>query len=296
MLSSCSPTNAVAGPTLNPPTEIPATKTIEPTQIPTVIPSPTPLPGDLVLPLDTLDDQIPWLPMENSARPGTAMYIFNQEKPPFNSVLVRQAFAAAIDREALVEIASKFGAIDPRAATSLTPPETLGRDLYNTVGIPFDPDQAKAYLAEAGYTDPTKFPDVTILINIGGDAAPGFHVRITDAMIDMWKEYLGVTVTSEVVDWGTYQDRIVSNPPEIVRMSWAADLNDPDNFLRELYYSDSQYNYAHFSNPEYDQLVDQAAENQSPAERQELYIQAERILCESEAVIIPLYHSKWNIP
>jgi ABC-type oligopeptide transport system substrate-binding subunit len=55
--------------------------------------------------------------MENSARPGTYYFYFNLSKPPFNNALVRQAFAAALDREALTEIAKKYGATNPRPAT-----------------------------------------------------------------------------------------------------------------------------------------------------------------------------------
>jgi oligopeptide transport system substrate-binding protein len=248
------------------------------------------------LPVDTLGKNKPWLPMENSARPGTYYFYFNLSKPPFNSVLVRQAFAAAIDREALVEIAAKYGAQDPRPATSFTPPETLGRDLYNKVGIPFDPARAQELLAEAGYTDAGKFPPVTLLINMGGDAAPGFHVKITDEMVRMWEQHLGIKVKVEVVEWGTYRDRIASNPPEIFRLSWAADYNDPDNFLREIFSSGSEYNYGSFSNAEFDLLVNRAKNSYNPAQRQELYIQAEQILCETEAALIPIFHSTYNLP
>jgi len=234
--------------------------------------------------------------MENSARPGTYFFFFNLSKPPFNNALVRQAFAAAIDREALVEVAKKYGANNPRPATTFTPPETLGRDLYNEVGIPFNPANAKDLLAQAGYSDPSKFPPVTLLINVGGDAAPGFHVKITDEMVKMWQQYLGIKVTVEVINWGPYLERIDSSPTEIFRLSWAADYNDPDNFLREIFKSGSQYNYGNFSNTEFNKLVDRAAKSTDPAERQELYIQAERILCETEAALIPIYHSTYNIP
>lgn len=279
-------------------TPVPPTNTLEPTATATAttVPSPTSLPGSVVLPVDTLGKNKPWLPLENSARPGTYYFYFNLSKPPFNSVLVRQAFAAAIDREALVEIAVKYGAQDPKPATSLTPPETLGRDLYNEVGIPFDPAHARELLAQAGYTDAGKFPPVTLLINVGGDAAPGFHVKITDEMVRMWEQHLGIKVTVEVVNWGAYRERIASNPPEIFRLSWAADYNDPDNFLREIFDSGSEYNYGEFSHSEFDLLVNRAKNSYDPAQRQELYIQAERILCETEAVLIPIFHSTYNIP
>lgn len=273
---------------------IPPTVTLEPTA--TLVPSPTPLPGSVVLPVDTLGKNNPWLPLDKAERPGVYYFYFNMEKPPFNSVLVRQAFAAAIDREALVVIAQKYGAKDPRPATTFTPPETLGRDLYNEVGIPFDPIRARELLAEAGYTDASKFPPVKMLINVGGDAAQGFHVKITDEMVKMWEEHLGVKIAVEVINWGPYLDRIALNPPEIFRMTWAADFNDPDNFLREIFKSGSEYNYGSFSNSEFELLVNRARNSYDPAARQELYIQAERILCETETAIIPIYHSTYNIP
>lgn len=278
------------------PSPVPPTRTPEPTATATQVPSPTPLPGSLVLPLDTLGNSNPWLPLENSAIPGTNYFYFNLSKPPFNSVLVRQAFAAAIDREALVKIAEKYGPQNSRPATTLTPPETLGRDLYNEVGISFDPVHAQELLAEAGYTDAGKFPPVTVLINLSGDAAPGFHVKVTNEMVKMWEQHLGIKVTVEVIEWGPYLDRIASDPPELFRLSWGADYNDPDSFLRAIFESGAEYNHGNFSNPEFDALVNRAKDSQDPAERQELYIQAERILCETEAVVIPIFHSTYQKP
>jgi ABC-type oligopeptide transport system substrate-binding subunit len=49
-----------------------------------------------------------------------------------------------------------------------------------------------------------------------------------------------------------------------------------------------------FSNKEYDRLVTLAAKTKDPLKRLELYIQAERILCEEEAAIIPLFHSMFR--
>ncbi len=258
--------------------------------------TPTPLPGTTVLSVDTLVKSIPWLPVENTARPSTYYFYFNLSKPPFNNLLARQAFAAAIDRDALAVIAKGYGIKNPRAATTLTPPEILGRDLYNQVGIPFNPTQAKDLLAQAGYTEASPFPPVTLLTAAGSDAASSLHVKIADAIVQMWQQYLGVKVAVETIRPGAYQERIKSNPPEVFRLAWVADYNDPDDFLREIFHSGSQYNYGKFSNPEFDQLVDRAAKATDPAERQELYILAERLLCETEAVLIPIYHSTYNAP
>jgi ABC-type oligopeptide transport system substrate-binding subunit len=75
------------------------------------------------------------------------------------------------------------------------------------------------------------------------------------------------------------------------QLGWGADYNDPDNFLKTLFRSDSEFNYGRFDNQEFDRLVDEAASTSNPAERQLLYIQAEEILTEQEVGVIPLYHT-----
>jgi len=301
ILASCTAEPAIV-PTASPaPTmtssPIPPTATFTSTPIPpteTPIPSPTPLPGKLVLPIDTLGNSIPWLPVDETARPTVNLIAFNTQRPPFNSALVRQAFAYAVDRQVITDMAQKYKASNPTPATTLTPPEIMGRDLYNEVGTVFDPQKAKELLTEAGYTDPSSFPTVTIIVNASGEKSPGARFNMANAMVEMWKTYLGVSVKVEVIQkYNDYGNRLRTNPPEMFWYGWAADVNDPDNFLRELFHTGSQYNFGEFSNPDFDKLVDRAAKGRDPAERQELYIQAERILCESEAALVPLYHSTY---
>ena len=300
LFSGCAPVPAPT-PTLAPPTftpsPIPATFTPVPTATATSIPSPTPLPGSVVLPVDTLGKNIPWLPLDKTARPAVNYVVFNTLIPPFNSPLVRQAFASAIDRDILVEMATKYKSQNAKHATTFTPPETLGRDLYGEVGTGFDPKMAKDLLTQAGYTDTSVFPPVVFLVNAYGDTAPGARFNIASAMADMWQTNLGVTVEVQVVaKFKDYGSRIKTNPPELFWMGWVAESNDPDNFLQEVFHSSSQYNYGKFSNSEFDKLVDRAATSNDPAKRQELYIQAERILSETEAAMLPIFHSTYNIP
>jgi len=273
---------------------IPPTSTVTPSPLPptaTQIPTPTPLPGTLVLPVDTLGKAIPWLPMDPSATPGVNYVGFNLEIPPFNNALVRRAFAYAIDRQVIAEMAGKYKSSNSQPATTLIPPETLGRGLYNQVGAAFNPQKAKELLNEAGYSDSSTFPTVTMIVNAYGEKAPGARFNMANAMVEMWHEHLGVTVEVKVIKtFADYGNRLKTNPPEIFWQGWAADVNDPDNFMREIFHSDSQYNYGHFSNTEFDQLVDEAAKDRDPAKRQELYILAERLLCETEAALIPLFH------
>ena len=257
----------------------------------TLVPLPTQLPGTLVLSIDTLEKTIPWLPLDATAVPVVNYVAFNTLRPPFNSTLVRQAFAHAIDRQVLVEMVRRYQAINPRTATTLTPPETLGRDLYGEVGIGFDPEKAKELFIEAGYSEPTEFPTITFLVNASDNIAPGARFNMASAIADMWQTHLGVTVQVQALNFDDFINRLQTDPPDVYWLGWVADSNDPDNFLREIFHSGSQNNYGKFSNTEFDQLVDRAAKSENPAERQELYIRAERLLCETEAAVIPIYHT-----
>jgi ABC-type oligopeptide transport system substrate-binding subunit len=219
-------------------------------------------------------------------------YGFNVEKPPFNNVLVRQAFAAAIDREQIAQEAADFKFRNVTPATSLTPSQVLGRDLYGEIGIPFNPSKAKDLLRQAGYTTVAGFPSVTLVVTTRGEAAPGAYFRMAQTIVGMWETHLGVKVEIEAFgSMGTYINRLQTNPPDMYQLGWGADYNDPDNFLKTLFHSDSEFNYGHFNNQEFDHLIDEAANISNPEERQLLYIQAEEILTEQEAGVIPLYHT-----
>lgn len=265
------------------------------TPTPTSTPSPTPLPGALMIPVSSLGTDIPWLPLDMSKYPTIFIVTINHQIPPFNNALVRKAFAASIDREMIAQLAERYYAVDPSPATTFIPPQTLGRNLYGDVGINFDPELARDFLTQAGYTDGSSFPKVTFIVNSYGDTDPGARYNMAKVMAEMWKTHLGVTVNVQSMQPPYFGERIRSNPPELFWNGWLPDPgNDPD-FIRTVFATGAEYNYGHFSNTEFDLLVDQARLIHDPATRQALYIEAERLLCETEAGIIPLYTTFSNI-
>ena len=283
----------------SPPTETPTiTPTIEPTAEPTETKTPRPtltpvgadLPGVETVPIHTLARKIPWLPLDLSVLPGTEFIAFNSEDHPFNNKVVRQAFSYAVNREAIAQLVREYDSIVVQPATVFTPPQVLGRDLFGDVGINFDPEKAKAHLAEAGYADPATFPHVEYWVNYARQDEPGRHLIVANAVAGMWTEHLGISVeVITVADWGEYINLIQTDPPDIFRMGWLADYIDPDNFLRELFHSGSDGNVYGFSDLTFDRLVKDAQYLSDPRERQLLYIEAESILCSEQAAVIPLY-------
>jgi len=72
---------------------------------------------------------------------------------------------------------------------------------------------------------------------------------------------------------------------------WCPDYNDANNYLRDIFRSDSIYNYGKYSNPKFDSLVDQARMESDPAKRLALYTEAEKLLCVDDAGIIMLNYA-----
>ena len=291
-LAASPPTTTAANPTAS----LTGPPTIPLTIPPTDTPSPTPLPGSVVLPVTSLGTDIPWLPLDKTRWPTVFVATFNTLAPPFDDPLVRKAFAASVDRSAIVEMAEKWYAVDPSPATTFIPPQTLGRDLFGEVGVNYDPVLAKDLLAQAGYEDTASFPKVTFIVNSYGDTAPGARYNMARAMADTWHTILGVHVEVQALKPPAFGERLRANPPELFWIGWTTDPgNDPD-FIRTIYHTEGQYNYGHFHSADFDSLIDRAAASHDPAARQVLYIEAERLLCETEVGTVPLYFTVSSFP
>lgn len=204
---------------------------------------------------------------------------FNVEKPPFDNPLVRKAFAASIDRQSIIGLIQGAGI----TTTSWIPQNMLG---YNPeIGIEFNPEQAKAWLREAGYPDGKGFPTVTFLWpDVSNNRV------VAEALQSMWKEHLGIKVRLINEEWKVYLSTINTDPPEIHRAGWGADFPDPHNFM-SLFTCTSGNNRTRWCNREYDALVEKAAEELDPGKRKAIYDQAQMTLLETDTPIAPFYTS-----
>jgi hypothetical protein len=260
----------------------------EPTPVPVTRPTPiAPIPD-----ISQLAHSIPWIPEYDPAQAAGVYYLsFNVTNPPFDDFRVRQAFAHAVDREKIAEIAREMYGRPTSPATTFTPPWILAVDLYGRVGCPYNLDLARELLAQSGHPNGEGLPPITLAYN-----QTEIHTVIAETVAQMWRDELGVEVSLEpVADWEAYKEMMSSNVSQIFRMGWAADYNDPDGFLREVLHSGAENNYERFANADFDHLVDRAAEETDPAIRRELYVEAEHILCQEEAALIPLFHVFYDL-
>ena len=265
-------------------TKLAGLRALTPTPMPpTYTPYPTATPYPTYTPVPTLRPTVtPWKALDETAIPATYYFGFNTSKAPFNERLVRRAFSCAIDRQAIVDdIDSQL-----QPATTFIPPETLGRNLYGEVGCPYDPNKARELLVQAGYPNGEGLPKIVLMYS-STYARPR---KVAETVQKMWLAVLGVNVRLETMGWEAYIDLLAVDAPQIYLIGWAADYNDPINFLKDVFHSGSSHNYANFANPEYDELVEAASIETDKARRLEMFTEAERILCETEAVIAPIYH------
>ncbi|MFC1996711.1 ABC transporter substrate-binding protein, partial [Chloroflexota bacterium] len=203
-----------------------------------------------------------------------ATYVgFDVSRPPFDDPRVRRAFALATDKVTLTDVVLR--GYELPASGGFVPPGMPGY----SVGIspPFDPEQAQALLAEAGYPGGHGFPAVDAW------TWKGIKSR-AECLHEQWLGNLGVEIAWEVMDFPQFIDKIDRVPVHLVQTVWMPDYPDPDSVLR----ASPIRRRAHWRNPAYNRLVEEARRVLDQGERLELYAQADRILVEEKAVVIPL--------
>lgn len=205
---------------------------------------------------------------------------FDTTRPPFNDVRVRRAFAMAVDWRGLAAAAG--GSEEP--ATSLVPPGIPGRSGLDMLPA-YDPAQARALLAQAGFPGGAGFPDVAL--QTGGS----FYDAAVQAAI---ARELGVHLRDEIL--GDFLERMLgTDRPPMWALSWIADYPDPNDFLGVLLGGGQVSNFGRWKNADFDAALDRAAAAATPGERARAYEEAERVV-QADAPIVPLaYRPTWAL-
>ncbi len=229
----------------------------------------------------TLGKELAVSPVINSA-----YYGFTVTKAPFDDVRMRLAFSYAVDRQALIDNVTKGGVA---ARWFARPGIAAAPTLENSpnLGIGYDPAMAKKMLQD--YLDEKKItvdklPPITLLLYKSDTVS-----KVAEAIQQMWQETLGINVQVTSQEFSVFIKTIQSDPPQVYALGWSADYADANNFLREVFRSDSGNNYTKWKSDAFDKAVDAAAKESDVNKRTELYRQAEDILVLKDAVIIPLY-------
>lgn len=221
--------------------------------------------------------------------PSLAYIGFTTQVSPTNNPLVRKALASAVDRQVLIDniLMTPWRV----KATGVIPPELAGYQ-GSEVGYSYNPAQAQSFLAQAGYPGGSGFPELNMLAITGSSQS-----TILEEVAAQWESVLGITVN---VHYFSGNERIAilaacrDDPSSCAYngyiWGWFVDYLDAYNILNDLFHPDSPYNYTQWDNSSYRSLVNLAASELLQTQRINYLQQAEKILVEDDAAVMPLYH------
>ncbi|TVL78034.1 peptide ABC transporter substrate-binding protein [Brachyspira hyodysenteriae] len=217
-------------------------------------------------------------------------YCLNLTNEILKDVRVRRALSLAIDRNYIVEQITRGG---EKPAGALVPfgisdyegdfRENGGEYIDITKdGYVKNVEEAKKLMAEAGYPNGEGFPVMEF------KADPGLHVKIFEAVQQMWKENLGIDVTLTQEEWAVFLQTRYDRNITMARGAWNGDFDDPVNFMA-LCFSYSPNNYSVYSNKAYDDMINEVMLSGDQKFRMQTMHKAEEMLMREEA-IIPIYY------
>jgi peptide/nickel transport system substrate-binding protein len=195
------------------------------------------------------------------------------KESPLQNKLVRQAINHAIDVDAIQQ--SLLGGMGTRIALAL-PTNAFGYD-PNWKPYEFDPEKAKALLAEAGYADGFTIPLTS---------RQGRYLKdreIMEASIGFLAN-VGITVEPNYLEPGVWAQVSEKKGREgLIFPGWSG--RDPDLVWYPLLYTGQYQSY--YSNPELDKLLDAGRATIDADERRDIYAKAAEIIKE-EAPHVPM--------
>jgi ABC-type transport system substrate-binding protein len=204
---------------------------------------------------------------------------FNTNVPPFDDPLVRQAFALSVDRAKIAEVILQ-DAIP--VANGILMPGVPGYTEEDKT-YPFDPERARDLLAQSKYAD--DMPEITLAESgAGGTVGP-----TTEAIVQYWRDELGIDVQIQQAESGTFFSDIDQGRYQMFHLGWIMDYPDPEDVLDILFHSASRQNNTRYENEEIDALIEQARTDQNPESRLATYQDVERRLAQ-DAVWIPMFY------
>ncbi|MEG0255612.1 MAG: peptide ABC transporter substrate-binding protein [Vagococcus sp.] len=223
---------------------------------------------------------------------GRVVYVdTNKEskKVPFDNLNLRKALFYSIDNEAIVETVLGDGS---EAVSGIVPrelsinPETK-KDFvdeskkYKT----YDKKKAKEYLEKAKKELKTEDISFDILTDDNDSTK-----KLAEYLQGSFKDALGITTTVTPVTKPIRLDRTDKGDFDMVVTAWGADYTDVSSFL-DLFVTGNSYNRGKYSSKDYDKLIEEARTTNATKEkaRWQNYLDAEKILLEDDAAIIPVY-------
>ncbi len=247
--------------------------------------------GTLDFTVDLTPDQLPEIESDDNLeaifRPSLNVgYLgLNPTYEPLATAEVRQAIAQAINK---AEIVKAFWGELGETDGHFTPPSLDEFASDEVEDYEYDPEAAKAALAEAGYPD--GFDLDLWYMPVSRPYFPN-PKPIAEAFAAELSQ-IGIKVNLQTKDWGAYlADRNTAPGFQSFMLGWTGDYGDPDNFLYAHFGPGATQDLGGYKNAEMFELLENARKATEESERKDLYQQADALLFK-EALRIPIVHSQ----
>jgi len=212
--------------------------------------------------------------LEGSMNLVQALYL-NNAVAPFDNILVRQALCYAIDKHAVIDLASDGHGF------------AVGSSMYPAFGKYFveeltdyytvDTEKAKELLAEAGYPDGFEFT-----ITVPSNYTP--HVDAAQVIVSLLEQAnIGVTAKIEQVEWASWYSDVYQGRDFESTISGMDASTLTASAMLSRFTSTSAKNFITFENEDYDAAYAAAVSTVDVDEQTELFKQCETILTEQAA-------------
>ncbi len=218
-------------------------------------------------------------------------YVFFKTKfKPFNNMKVRQAFAHACNRDAIIQALLAPLAVPAYGYLMPGYPFAISDPLKKYTN--YNPELAQRLLAEAGYPGGKNFPSVTFSFPAATGALISSTVEsVVQALSDNWNQVLfggNSTLLLSQMDTATFYSKMEAQPETEIEMgfvSYGFDYFDASNML-SVYKAGGRHDW---DNAQYDNLLTQGAAQFNHAKRQEIYTEAQTLLT-SQAPAVFVFH------
>ncbi|MDI9419996.1 MAG: hypothetical protein GX228_01100 [Firmicutes bacterium] len=206
----------------------------------------------------------------------------NNARPALSDLKVRQAIAMAVNRDQII-VGAAWGQGE-KLYSGLSPamPEFYNAGLENL--LPYDPARAQALLNDAGYAN----LELTMTL----PAPYPLHVQTGEIIADQLRR-VGVNVRIEIVEWGTWLEKVYTQRDYDLSIVGLTGKLDPHTILSR-YVSTNSRNFTNFNSAEFDRLINEGISASGP-ERKSIYDQAQEILAREVAAVFIMDPLQLNV-
>lgn len=224
---------------------------------------------------ETYPDQIVQGP-----RVGIVYFTMNFNKEPFQDVRVRKAVQMSIDRQAILD--ALYGGRG-QVEQGIFPHGLIGFN-PDQEEIKYDPEAAKALLAEAGYADGFD-------MEIAADSSASDTMTMALEIVSDQLAEVGIRAEIKNYDESTWLETRKSGELGSFMSTWSADYNDPDNFIYTFFGNEEKTRIRSINYPDTEVMerVAKARTIVNEDERLAEYKALEEKLIHEDAAWVPMF-------